>query len=435
MNIALTGQNEPTPTGMDRPSQGRMRYELGFWVVLFALLAVMALGTVPSPLYGLYQRRDGFSTFTITLIFAAYSAGTALSLFFAGSVSDWYGRKMVLIPGVLLSAVSAVVFLVWRDLPGLYLGRVLSGLSVGAVAAAATAYETELHTRSRPGGSIRRAQIAASAGNLAGFGIGALIAGLLGEYAFAPLSTSYVVVLCALGVAALALWGCPETIERRDPLPRYRIQRITVPPAARSQYMASLVGAFIAISGTGLFSGLSGTFLVRTLHYRSVALIGTAIFIVFASAVSVQLVTMTWKTRAVLATGIATLLVGLGLVVLSAWLSTPSLAAFLIGGAVVGAGAGDVFKGSLGTVIAISYPASRAQSVAGLLLSGYLGLSLPVIGMGIALRQASVKATLLGFAVVVSLMIVAAAPWLLRARDGAEPAPVRATIRSPTATG
>src|SRR5579859_5656413 len=141
---------------MDRRAQGRTSYEVGFWVVLFALLAVMALGTVPSPLYGLYQRRDGFSTFTITLIFAAYSAGTALSLFLAGSVSDWYGRKMVLIPGLLLSAVSAVVFLVWRDLPGLYLGRVLSGISVGAVAAAATAYATELHIKSHPGGSIRR---------------------------------------------------------------------------------------------------------------------------------------------------------------------------------------------------------------------------------------------------------------------------------------
>jgi hypothetical protein len=235
-----------------------------------------------------------------------------------------------------------------------------------------------------------------------------------------------------LGVAVVALWVCPETLERPHPLPRYRVQRIRVPPAARSQYIASLAGAFIAISGTGLFSGLAGTFLVRTLHHRSPALIGTAVFIVFAAAVSVQFATITWSTRAVLAMGIATLLVGLGSVVVSAWLSAPSLAAFLSGGAVVGAGSGAIFKGSLGTVIAISDPADRAQSVAGLLLSGYLGLSLPVIGMGIALRQASVKTTLLGFAVVVSLVIVAAAPWLLRSHDVAEPAPVRDPVRSAT---
>ena len=40
MNIALTGENEPTLTGGDRPPQGRVRYELGFWVVLFALVIV-----------------------------------------------------------------------------------------------------------------------------------------------------------------------------------------------------------------------------------------------------------------------------------------------------------------------------------------------------------------------------------------------------------
>jgi hypothetical protein len=83
----------------------------------------------------------------------------------------------------------------------------------------------------------------------------------------------------------------------------------------------------------------------------------------------------------------------------------------------VGAGAGAIFKGSLGTVIAISEPADRAQSVAGLLLSGYLRLSLPVIGTGVALWQASVKTTLLGFAIVVAFIIVAAAPALLRSHN------------------
>jgi predicted MFS family arabinose efflux permease len=419
--------------GLATRAERRTAHELGFWAVLFAYLAVMALGTVPSPLYGLYERRDGFSAFTITLIFAAYSAGTVVSLFLAGSVSDWYGRKTVLIPGVVLAAASAGVFLVWRDLPGLYVGRVLTGFSVGIVSAAATAYETELHMKSRPGRSMRRAQIAASTVNLAGFSLGALVAGLLAQYVSAPLSTPYVVLLGAFAVAVVALWLCPETLDRPQPVPRYRVQRITAPPGARSEYVASLVGAFIAISGTGLFSGLAGTFLVRTLHHTSLALSGTAIFIVFAAGVAVQFLTITWPTRAVLVTGIVAMLAGLGLTVLSAWLSPPSLAAFLIGGGIVGAGAGAIFKGSLGTVIAISHPADRAQSIAGLLLSGYLGLALPVIGVGIALRQASIKTTLLGFAIVVSLVIVAAAPTLLRHHDAAERAGAQGPVRSPTA--
>jgi hypothetical protein len=100
---------------------------------------------------------------------------------------------------------------------------------------------------------------------------------------------------------------------------------------------------------------------------------------------------------------------------MAAWLSTPSLAAFLVGGAVTGAGAGAMFKGSLGTVMMIADPEHRAESAAGVLLAGYLGLSVPAIGVGVALQEgASTKATLLAFALVVAAAIVASAPALLR---------------------
>jgi MFS family permease len=390
------------------------RYETGFWIAAYAYVTVMALGTVPSPLYGLYQQRDGFSDFTITLIFAAYSVGTAVSLFLAGHISDWYGRKTILIPGVALSALSAIVFLIWRSLPGLYTGRVLSGLSVGMVAAASTAYMTELHMKSRPGASLRRAQVGGTVANVGGLGLGALVAGLLAEYVTGPLTTTYVVFLVAFAVAVVALMLCPETCVRPVPLPHYRPQRISIPPAAKGQYAAAIGAAFIAFAGIGFFTGLAGTFLVGTLHRTSVALIGTTVFIVFAAAVVVQFATLTWRTKPILVTGMVTLLVGAALTVLAAWLSTPSLTAFLLGGVITGAGAGAMFKGSMATVIMIAEPANRAEAVAGLLLAGYVGLSVPVVGIGIALRDVTPKTTLLGFACVVAVLVVAAAPALLR---------------------
>src|SRR3954470_10307693 len=121
----------------------------GLWAVAFAFVMVMAFSTVPTPLYALYQARDGFPTFVITVIFAAYAVGVIVALFFAGHVSDSIGRRRALVPAVLLSMVSAVVFLVWRALPGLLVGRVLSGLSVGVVTATAPAYLAELHLGAR----------------------------------------------------------------------------------------------------------------------------------------------------------------------------------------------------------------------------------------------------------------------------------------------
>lgn len=143
----------------------------GIAAVTFAYLMVMAFSTSPSPLFGLYKARDGFASFTITLIYAAYAVGVIISLFFFGHISDWYGRKRVLAPAVALSVVSALVFLSWRALPGLYVGRIISGLSVGMVTATATAYLGELYAVHRPEAGSRRAQLVAATANVGGLGL------------------------------------------------------------------------------------------------------------------------------------------------------------------------------------------------------------------------------------------------------------------------
>jgi hypothetical protein len=48
---------------------------VGFWAVASTFLTLAAFTTVPSPLYGLYQARDGFSELTLTVVFAAYAVG------------------------------------------------------------------------------------------------------------------------------------------------------------------------------------------------------------------------------------------------------------------------------------------------------------------------------------------------------------------------
>jgi hypothetical protein len=427
-----------TDAGRNDTGTSTGRYERGFWAVGFSLLVVMALGTAPSPLYGLYQQRDGFSTFTITLIFAVYSLGTTSSLILAGPASDWLGRKKVLIPGLALGIVSAGIFLWWRSLPGLYTGRFLTGVSVGVVAAAATAHMAELHVRSKPGASLRRAQLLSTAANLGGLGLGALVSGLLAQFVSAPLGTVYVVILAALAVAILAVAVTPETWRRPEPRPAYRLGRVAVPAAARGQFFAATGAAAIAFAGLGLFTGLAGVLLIETLHRTSLALAGATVFAVFAGAALMQFVTLTWSRTLVLSAGIGALLIGLGLVVTSIWLTTPNLALFLVGGVVAGSGSGAVFKGSLGTVMMIAEPAHRAESVAGILLAGYFGLSIPAIGLGIALRSVSPKVTLLGFTILVALAIVGAAPVLLRgerraaASLGSSPTPAPNAPASPS---
>lgn len=400
-----------------------LRHRLGFWSVAFAFLTVMAFSTVPSPLYGLYQQRDGFSSFTITLIYGAYAIGVVAALLLAGHVSDWHGRRRILLPAVATSIASAAVFLLWRDVPGLIVARIVNGLSVGVVAATATAWLTELHLaaqgRAGAGSSPLRAQLIATGVNLGGLGLGPLVSGALAQWAGSPLTVPYLVFLVALVVAVAVVALTPETRERLDPLPAYRVQRVSVPDEARGAFWNAAWGAFVAFGALGLFTGLSATFLVGTLHETSHLLAGVTVFALFTSGVVSQVALATAPPRRLLGAGTVLMVAGLTLTAVAVWLPTPSYALFLIGGALNGGGAGAVFKGSVGTVIGITAPHQRAEALAGVFLAGYVGLSVPVVGAGVALQFASAKDTLLGFAIVEVVAIAAIARRMLGAERAA----------------
>src|SRR5829696_8016816 len=282
----------PLSTVLPEPGS-RRHHGVGFWAVALTFLTLAAFTTVPSPLYGLYQARDGFSEFVVTVIYAAYAVGVIGALALAGHLSDWFGRRRLLIPAAGLTIVSAVVFLTWRSVPGLLTARVLSGISIGIASSTATAYLAELHAGHRPEASGTRAQVTATTVNMGGLGVGAFMAGLVAQWVGHPLTVPYVVFLVAAALAVVAVALSPETRAAVKPRPRYRPQRASVPAEARGEFYAAALSAFIVFAAMGLFAGLSGLFLVVALHHPSHALAGATLFAVFSAAVLAQLATMT----------------------------------------------------------------------------------------------------------------------------------------------
>jgi MFS family permease len=196
--------------GTDGQTRPRIHHSIGFWVVAVAFLLNMAFSAVPTPLYVLYQQRDGFSNLMVTVVFAVYAVGVIGSLFLGGHLSDWVGRRRVFVPALLANAASAVVFIVDPSLAGLIVARVISGVSVGLTTATATSYLAELHASARPSASQRRAEAVATGSNLGGIGFGPLAAGLLAQFAPAPFDVPYVVFGVALVGAAVAVALSPR---------------------------------------------------------------------------------------------------------------------------------------------------------------------------------------------------------------------------------
>jgi MFS family permease len=376
-------------------------------------LVVAAFSTAPSSLYGLYEQREHLSSLTITFVYAVYAVGVVVSLLLAGHVSDWYGRRVVLLPAIAVAIAAAGVFLLWRSLAGLLVARVLTGVAVGAAVATATAFVTDLDA-GPSGVPTRRAGIVSTIANIGGLALGPLVAGLLARYEAHRLTLPFQVFLVALALAAIAVAVSPEGHPAARPRPSYRPQRLSLPADSRRQFMAAASGAFLCFAVFGLFAGLAGAFLAGPLHHPSSALCGLTIFLSFGTGVVVQTTTTNWPAHRLVAAGIVPALLGLALLVASAWTSPPSLALFLIGGVVSGAGGGAIFRGSLTLVVSTSNADDRAGVLAAFFIAGYAGLSVPVLGLGIALQHLSPRVTLLIFALIVGFGLLAAAPVLVR---------------------
>lgn len=105
------GPRDPGPSRLGRLGRRGAGHRTGFWLVGFVFLITMAFSAVPAPLYVLYAARDGFGSLMVTVIFAAYAAGVMASLFLAGHLSDWLGRRRMAASAVAVNLVSGVVFL------------------------------------------------------------------------------------------------------------------------------------------------------------------------------------------------------------------------------------------------------------------------------------------------------------------------------------
>jgi MFS family permease len=382
---------------------------VAFWLVAYVFAATMLGTTLPTPLYVIYQGQWHFSAGIVTIIFATYAAGVLAALLLAGRASDQVGRRRVLAAALGLSAVSTVVFILAPSLAWLFVGRVLSGLSAGLVTGTATAALTELIEAS----SSRRASRVATAANMGGLGLGPLVAGLFAQFGPNPTVLVFEVYLGVLAIAAAALVVVPETVSRRERL-TLRFSGLGIPVRGRAEFMAAGVAGFAAFTLLGLFTSLAPTFLGGILHEHSRAVSGAVVFLIFAAATVTQVVLARFESRPVVLSGLGVFLAGLALIVGA--LSQASMPLFLAGTVVGGVAVGAVFIGSLSTANRLAPAEIRGRVVSTYFVFAYVGLTIPVIGVGIASEHVGDFRAVLVCSIVLAVLCAFSAIGIRRAR-------------------
>jgi MFS family permease len=386
---------QPPPAGQRGPVAAPGR--AAFWLLALVLTITMLGTTLPTPLYVIYQGRWHFSAAIVTVTFAVYAAAVIATLLLAGRSSDQAGRKPVLAVALGASALSTAVFILAPDVGALIAARIVSGLSAGLVTGTATAMLTEL----APAAASRRASLVATAANMAGLGLGPLIAGVFAQYAAGPTTLVFEVYLAALAVAGLILLFLPETVRIRT-RPALRFTGLGVPERGREEFIAAGVAAFAAFALLGLFSSLVPGFIAGQLHQGSHAVQGAVVFLLLAVAALTQIAVSRLSSSRAVMIGLTLFLVALALIV--AGLAQSSMALFLAGTVAGGAATGSIFLGSLATANRLAPAGRRGQSLSAFFVACYAGLIIPVVGVGVLSGFTGTFTAVLTFSILLALL-------------------------------
>jgi MFS family permease len=388
------------------------------WVGVAGIASLYIGSTLPTPLYPLYRHQFGFSEFMVTAIYASYVIGNLAALFALGRLSDQLGRRPTSLIAFAILFASVLCFLAATSTAWLFVARALNGLAAGLGAGALTAWIAELE----PGHDKARAAIVASAGNLAGLCLGAVIAGALAQYGPWPLRTSYVVYLAMLLIIAVLTLAMPESVEHtvRNANQLSLRPRIGVPRNIRFAFIAPAAMAFATFALGGFYAALTPGLLSQTLQQHNLAVVGALVALFFGTGALVAANTGQLSPRPAILISTVMLLVGLALLVTAE--HTRSMATLVIATITCGAAAALGYRCSLQIVNEIAPAARRAELVSSYLLVCYTANSLPVIGVGLLSLAVSALSAHLAFALLLAaLSVVACATgWRFLPHPGSE---------------
>jgi MFS family permease len=391
------------PSAASAPS--RLSRPASFAAVVVMMVLFQVTASAPTPLYVVYQKLWHFSSATITLIFAAFVLVLLCTLLVCGKLSDYAGRRPVLLAAVVLEIAGILIFLLAGNAAMLLAARVVQGMATGMVLPALGAALVDFNPPAAPS----LATTVNGVVPIGGLALGSLISGALVQYGPAPTHLIWALLLVAMALTLIVILGLPELAPRRRGIAQSLRPRLAVPHRFRADVyaLAPIIVASWALGGLYLslgpsaavavfgianhfIGGLVATLLCGTGAVAAFALRGTAPAIVSRMSV------------ALLAAGTACTLAG-------ALTGSVGLA---IGGTVVaGVGYGASGLATFGAMATLAGPADPVER-GGLFATGYtiayLAFSLPAVAAGYATTFIGLHTTVLIYSVVVIVIALAA---------------------------
>ena len=367
-------------------------------------ILLAASSSAATPLYHLYQESMHLTPFWITVVISVYVASLLAGLLTVGGLSDYVGRRPVILAALLLNAAAMILFAEARDVGQLILARAVQGLCVGTGTTALGAAILDTNRARGPLLNSVTAFVGMTAGSL---GTAALI-----TFAPDPLHTIYEVLL-GLTMLMVALLGVmPETTPRKAGALASLRPHVSVPGQSRSILIRLTPANVASWALGGLYLSLMPTVVATAMRVVSPWVGGVVVSALMLSAAITVAAFRNWPARRLILLGTSTL--SLGVMVSLFGIQQQQVAALLAGTLIAGAGFGSTFSGVLRALLPTAEPDQRAGLLSAFYVQSYLAFSLPAVAAGLAvpLIGLSIAAYFYGTIIIVLAIIsLAASLW------------------------
>lgn len=378
------------------------RRGFSFFVASFCLITCFVTAATAIPMMAYWVQDLKLSSSEVAMSVVNYFAGCVLTLILFARLSNFLGRKPVVIAALAFGAIACYLFSVGQSPSDLYIGRFLQGLSCGLATSACMSWVVD----TAPPARAWLGTAMTSAGPNIGLSLGTLLTGLIIEYnVLNPTLLFDACVALLIFCIVLAVLGTETMKLGTESIGQVLIPKIAIPARLRRLFILSIT-AFIGTWGvSSFFQGFSAQFAQIVFGETSVLLAAITYLLLIIPIAIFGLISGRFNPSKTLLLMSTSFLFGAGGVFLTLDMQSPAL--FMIFVVICGAAQGGTCCSGLKLLLMDATLRERAGLISALYLGAYVGSGIPNFSIGQLAKDVSITTIANGFCLWIVVM------WLI----------------------
>ncbi len=343
---------------------------------VMAIFLIAFTANLPVPLFPIYSVHYGLSDFDLSVFFSIYGMVVLLALLLAPSFTNKLGLENIVVISLLVSLVSAILFMLADGAAVLYLARYLSGAAVGLFMGAGNALLLQ-RLPDHPKVGIGCANLS----TILGFGLSPLLTGIWAHLSADTAIQGPFAFFISLLVLTICIHVFTSTTGAFKVSSRPLLIRIKIsfPIYQRANFIKFVCPSiFLMFSLNGIFIALIPSYIKKVMHSESLYISGFSIFVLMVGGAIAQHFASFKENYQTTLVGVLALASGSCLLVISG--ETGSFVLLFISVILQSFGSGWTFQGAFALAAEMALKGDKVGILSTFYIFGYLGtITMPML--------------------------------------------------------